>query len=138
MAPIWQLRADDANAQRRTPRAVSLTPCTPFGARACSGAGWPEAAPGGRDEMREFTPDQRRRYAQYLCEMIQEWIGEGTSPFEFEVMRGVEWCTDARSGLRTPRPNPSFTVILKINGGAQDSEGPPILPTPALFREPDR
>jgi hypothetical protein len=87
--------------------------------------------------MREFTPDQRRRYAVYLCEMIMEWIAEGSDPFEIEVSRGTQWYTDALSGLRTPRANPSITVVLKINGGAQDSEGPIGVPNPTVFRGPE-
>jgi hypothetical protein len=87
--------------------------------------------------MRELTRDQRQRYALYLCEMIQEWVAEGDDPFEVEVARGTQWYTDAVTGLRTPRANPTITVVLKINGGAQDTEGPTGVSGTTLFGGPE-
>jgi hypothetical protein len=37
---------------------------------------------------------------------------------------------------RTPRANPTLTLTLRVNGGAQESEGPPVVRTPPLFRGP--
>jgi hypothetical protein len=84
--------------------------------------------------MEEYTPEQRKRYADHICDMVREWIERRDSHFQFELERGVEWCADVRTGERRPRANPTITFTLKVNGGAQPSEGPPIVPTPTVFR----
>jgi hypothetical protein len=86
--------------------------------------------------MQRFTPEQRRFYADHLCELVREWIERPDAHFEIEMERGVEWCRDAGSGERTPRANPTLTMTLRVNGGAQESEGPPVVRTPPLFRGP--
>ena len=87
--------------------------------------------------MDRYTPEQRRQYADHLCELVREWIERRESDFDFSLQRGVEWCPDALSGERVPRANPTFTLTLTINGGAQETEGPPIVPAPTVFRGPD-
>jgi hypothetical protein len=86
--------------------------------------------------MQRYTPEQRKQYAEHICTLVRTWLEEKASDFEFEFERGVEWCADVRSGDRKPRANPTITLTLKINGGAQETEGPPIVPTPMLFRGP--
>jgi hypothetical protein len=87
--------------------------------------------------MFRYTPEQRSAYAEALYDLIRTWVEHGDSPFEIDLKRGVEWCTNARTGDRTPRANPGITLVLRINGGAEDSEGPAIVPTPTVFRPPD-
>jgi hypothetical protein len=87
--------------------------------------------------MDQYTPEQRRMYADHLCELIREWVVRQESGFEIDLQRGVEWCRDAVTGDRTPRANPTLTLTLRINGGARESEGPPIVRTPPLFRGPE-
>lgn len=81
------------------------------------------------------TPEQRRAYAETLRDLIRDWVEKGDASFEIDLQRGVEWCTDARTGEPKPRANSTLTLVLKINGGAEDTEGPPIVPTPAVFGE---
>lgn len=87
--------------------------------------------------MQQYTPEQRKLYADHICDMVREWIVGRSSDFEFELERGVEWCHDVRTGDRRPRANPTITFTLRINGGAQESEGPPIVPTTTVFRGPE-
>jgi hypothetical protein len=84
--------------------------------------------------MQRYTAEQRKLYADQICEMIRDWVGNEENHFEFGVQRGVEWRADVVSGDRRPRANPSITFTLAINGGAQDTEGPPIVAAPPGFR----
>jgi hypothetical protein len=84
--------------------------------------------------MQRYSSEQRRQYAEQLCSLIRDWIGNEDNHFEFGVQRGVEWRPEMGSGERRPRANPSLTLTLTINGGAQDTEGPPIVPAPTVFR----
>lgn len=84
--------------------------------------------------MQRYTPEQRQQYADQICTLIREWIGNEENQFEFGVQRGVEWRADMNSGERRPRANPSITLTVMINGGAQDTEGPPIVTAPQVFR----
>lgn len=83
--------------------------------------------------MQRFTREQRRQYADQLCHLIRDWIGNEENHFEFGVQRGVEWRPEVGTGDRRPRANPSLTLTLMINGGAKDTEGPPILSAPQVF-----
>jgi hypothetical protein len=83
--------------------------------------------------MHRYTPEQRRAFAETLHHLIREWVEEGDAHLEIDLKRGIERCTDARSGDPTLRANRTLTLVLKVNGGAEDSEGPPILPTPGVF-----
>jgi hypothetical protein len=83
--------------------------------------------------MDHLSADQRRAYADVLCDLVREWIERGESRFDVDLKRGTEWCTDARTHEPLPRANPTLTLTLRTNGGAEDSEGPPIMPTPGLF-----
>jgi len=85
--------------------------------------------------MARFSPEENRRFADMICALVRTWIEEKGSEFDYELERGVEWCQDVRSGDRRPRANPTITLTLKINGGARETEGPPIVPTP-VFRDP--
>ena len=87
--------------------------------------------------MQRYTSQQRRMYADQLCDLIREWIANEENHFEFGVRRGVEWRPEVGSGDRRPRANPSLTLTLMINGGAQDTEGTPIVPAPQVYR-PER
>ncbi|HEX6924593.1 MAG TPA: hypothetical protein VF167_04160 [Longimicrobiaceae bacterium] len=87
--------------------------------------------------MQRYTSEQRRRYADQLCAMIREWIGNEENHFEFSVQRGVEWRPEMGTGDRHPRPNPSLTFTLLINGGARDTAGEPIIPAPRVFGDND-
>ncbi|HEX6070824.1 MAG TPA: hypothetical protein VFZ18_13400 [Longimicrobiaceae bacterium] len=84
--------------------------------------------------MRQYTAEQRKRYVDQICEMVREWIGNEENDFELGVQRGVEWRPEMGSGDRRPRANPSLTLTLKINGGAHDTEGPPLVAAPPVFR----
>lgn len=84
--------------------------------------------------MQRYTDEQRRQYADQLCNLIREWIGNEENSFEFGVERGVEWRPEVGSGDRRPRPNTGLTLTLTINGGAQHTEGAPILPAPPVFK----
>lgn len=86
--------------------------------------------------MERYTPEQRRQYADLVCDLVNEWIVQKQSDFEIDFERGVEWCTHAATGERTPRANPTFSVTLRINGGAQPTEGRAIVPAPPVFRGP--
>jgi hypothetical protein len=87
-------------------------------------------------EMRRYTAEQRQRFAEMLSNLANEWIVEREAEFDLEFQRGVQWCRNTATGDRTPRSNPTFTLTLTINGGAQDTEGAPIVPSPGLFRGP--
>jgi hypothetical protein len=86
--------------------------------------------------MGDYTPEQRKQYADHICAMVREWVERQDSEFRFELERGVEWCQDLRTGDRRPRANPTITFTLTINGGARETEGPPVVPTPNVFRGP--
>jgi hypothetical protein len=86
--------------------------------------------------MVQLSADQRRAYADALCDLVREWVEGGENRFEIDLKRGTEWCTDARTQGSLPRANPTLTLTLRINGGAEDSEGPVILPVPPLFQRP--
>lgn len=86
--------------------------------------------------MPGYTPEQRAQYAEQVCELVREWIVRRESEFAVRIQRGVEWCPDALSGDRTPRPNPTLTLTVTINGGARDTDGPPIVSAPPVFRGP--
>lgn len=86
--------------------------------------------------MQSYTPEQRVRIADMICDLAREWIVQRASDFEIDLQRGVEWCANTATGDRTPRANPTLTLALRINGGAQESEGPPIIPSPPVFRGP--
>lgn len=86
--------------------------------------------------MRQYTSEQRKLYADQLCTLIRDWIGDETNDFGVEVLRGVEWRPNLATGDRHPRVNPTATLVLTINGGAQATEGKPMLSTPQLFRGP--
>jgi hypothetical protein len=86
--------------------------------------------------MQRFTPEQRRFYADHLCELIREWVVDRDGDFEMDLQRGVEWCREPGAEGRTPRPNPTITLTLRINGGARETEGPPVVRTPPLYRGP--
>ena len=87
--------------------------------------------------MQRYTTEQRQLYAEQICNLVREWIRDEKNHFEFGVQRGVEWRPEVGSGDRRPRANPSLTLTLMINGGAQDTEGPPIVSAPTVFK-PDR
>jgi hypothetical protein len=87
--------------------------------------------------MQEFPRELRRLYADRLCEMIREWVVEKEAPFEVDLERGVEWCRNAATGERTPRSNPSITLTLRINGGAHETEGAPVIRNPPIYRGPE-
>lgn len=87
--------------------------------------------------MPHHTPEQRAMYAAHLHELIRTWVEEGEAYFEMELKRGVEWCRDARTQERLPRANPTLTLTLRINGGAEESEGPPVIPVPNGFLGPE-
>lgn len=84
--------------------------------------------------MQRYTPEQRQQYADQICGLIREWIENEENHFEFGVQRGVEWRPEMHSGDRRPRANSGITLTVTINGGAQDTEGPPIVPAPPVFR----
>lgn len=86
--------------------------------------------------MEHRTPEQRKFFADQLCGMIREWIEQKESDFDVEIQRGVEWCLNTTTQDRTPRANPTLTLVVRINGGAQETEGPPIVPAPPVFRGP--
>jgi hypothetical protein len=86
--------------------------------------------------MDHLSPDQRRAYADALCDLIREWVERGEGRFDVDLKRGTEWCTDARTHESLPRANPTLTLTLRINGGAEDSRGPVVLPVPPLFQPP--
>jgi hypothetical protein len=88
--------------------------------------------------MHHYTPEQRSAYAETLYSLIRDWVEKGDARFEIDLKRGVEWCTDVRTGDPMPRANPTMTLVLKINGGADDSEGPQIMPTPGVFGGPEQ
>jgi hypothetical protein len=80
------------------------------------------------------TPEQRRIYADGLAELVREWLVERGARFELEIQRGVDWCQEVTTASRTPVANDSFTITLRINGGAEEREGRPILRTPGIVR----
>jgi hypothetical protein len=86
--------------------------------------------------MPRYTAEQRRAYAEHLHSLIHEWIEQGEGDFEIELKRGVEWCPDARTQDRRPRANHTMTLVLTVNGGAEDSEGPPVVQAPGLYGGP--
>lgn len=86
--------------------------------------------------MSRHTPEQRQAYADTLHDFIRTWVEQGDADFDLQIKRGVEWCPDARTHDRRPRANPTMTLVLTINGGAEDSEGPPVVPAPGLFGGP--
>jgi hypothetical protein len=86
--------------------------------------------------MRPYTPEQRQQYADMLCEIAQEWIVRREADFEVDLERGAEWCLNNSTGGLTPRANPTITLTLRVNGGAKATEGPPVVPSPPLFRGP--
>jgi hypothetical protein len=81
-----------------------------------------------------YSDEQRQLYIDQICEMVREWIGNGDNDFELGVQRGVEWQPEVVSGNRRPRANPSLTLTLRINGGAHDTEGQPIVAAPRVFK----
>jgi hypothetical protein len=87
--------------------------------------------------MARYTAEQRQEYAEMICELAREWIIDQEADFEVDLQRGVEWRRNASTGDPTPRANPTLTLTLRINGGAQRSEGLPIVPSPPLFRGPE-
>lgn len=86
--------------------------------------------------MRPYTPEQRQEYADMVCELAREWIVRREADFEIDLERGAEWCHNTTTGDRTPRANPTITLTLRVNGGAQATEGPQVVPSPPLFRGP--
>jgi hypothetical protein len=86
--------------------------------------------------MRPYSAEQRQRFAEMLCHLANEWLVEREADFELDFQRGVEWCRNTATGDRTPRSNPTITLTLTINGGAQETEGGPIVPAPGVFRGP--
>lgn len=87
--------------------------------------------------MDGYTPEQRNAYADLICQMAREWILDRKAEFQLDLERGVEWCPNAVTGDSTPRPNPTFTLTLRINGGASRTDGPPIFAAPPVFRGPE-
>ena len=85
--------------------------------------------------MSRYTPEQRQRYADTICDLVREWIGDQSNDFSLEVRRGVEWRPELNGDTRHPRANNGITMTLVINGGARESEGPPIVPAPRVFRD---
>jgi hypothetical protein len=84
--------------------------------------------------MEGYTAVQRKAYAAMISQLAQEWIVDRESAFQIDLERGVEWCPNMLTGDRTPRPNPTFTLTLRINGGASASDGPPIVAAPPVFK----
>jgi hypothetical protein len=84
--------------------------------------------------MEGYTVVQRKAYAAMISQLAQEWIVDRESEFQIDLERGVEWCANMLSGDRTPRPNSTFTLTLRINGGASPTDGPPIVAAPPVFR----
>jgi hypothetical protein len=87
--------------------------------------------------MQEFPRELRQLYADRLCKMIREFVVEKEAPFEVDLQRGVEWCRNAATGDRTPRPNPSITLTLRINGGAHETQGDPVIRNTPIYRGPE-
>ena len=86
--------------------------------------------------MSKYTPEQRQRYAEMIAQLAREWIVEREADFELDMQRGVEWRQNTATGDRSPRANPTFSLTLRINGGARETEGPPLVPAPPVFRGP--
>lgn len=80
--------------------------------------------------MRHFTSEQRKLYADQICTLIRDWISDEANDFDVDIQRGVEWRPDMATGDRHPRHNPTATLTLTVNGGAQESEGKPMLSAP--------
>lgn len=86
--------------------------------------------------MQRYTPEQRQQYADMVCELAREWIVRREADFEIDLERGAEWRHNTTTGGQTPRANPTVTLTLRVNGGAQATQGPPVVPSPPLFRGP--
>jgi len=86
--------------------------------------------------MRLYTPEERQRFAETLSQLANEWIVRREAEFELSIERGVAWCRNTTTGDLVPRANPTITLTLTINGGAQETEGPAIIPSPPVFRGP--
>ncbi len=87
--------------------------------------------------MQHYTSEERQQYAEMVSELAHEWIVRREADFDVAIHRGVEWCRNNVTGDRVPRANPTITLTLSINGGASESEGPPIMPSPPVFRGPE-
>ncbi len=85
--------------------------------------------------MARYTSEQRQQYADTICDLVREWIGDHANDFDLEVRRGVEWRPELNGDARHPRANNGITMTLVINGGAQESEGAPIVAAPRVFRD---
>src|SRR5690606_18285487 len=50
--------------------------------------------------MRQYTPEQRKLYAEQICALVREWISDQDNDFDIDIKRGVEWHPDLSAGGR--------------------------------------
>jgi hypothetical protein len=81
-----------------------------------------------------LTPEQRRQAADILCAQVRAWMEDPQSTFDVSVQRGLDSRMNVATGAREMHPNGTATVVLQINGGAQHSTGPDVVPVPSLMR----
>ncbi|HET8654044.1 MAG TPA: hypothetical protein VFL93_00825 [Longimicrobiaceae bacterium] len=88
--------------------------------------------------MQSHTPEERQQYVDLICELAREWIVRREADFDVAIERGVEWCRNGATGDPMPRANPTITLTFTVNGGARETEGPLVLPSPPVFRGPEQ
>jgi hypothetical protein len=83
------------------------------------------------------SPEQRRAAADALCAQVREWMEDPRNSFRISVVRGMESRVNRGTGFTEKRPNGTLTLQLEINGGAQDTAGPGVLPFPSRIVSPE-
>lgn len=81
-----------------------------------------------------LTPEQRRIAADILCAQVRSWIEDPRNTFTLSVQRGLDSRMNVANGVREMQPNGTATVVLHVNGGAEHSTGPDVIPVPAVVR----
>lgn len=81
-----------------------------------------------------LSPEQRRQAADILCAQIRTWLEDPESTFSISVRRGMDSRMNVATGVREMHPNGTATVVVEINGGAQDVVGSDVVPVPAVVR----
>ena len=80
--------------------------------------------------MSQATPEETRAA---VVDGVRSWLDKFPDAWECEFKHGYDRRQNMRTGLVENEPNDTHSIIIKINGGAQQGrEGPPIYPNNRL------
>lgn len=80
--------------------------------------------------MSELTEEQRQEIADKICEQVRDWVMNPDYTVELTVLPGVETSPNPETGYMDADYNETWTMEIRVNGGARDTESGPMTNDP--------